>query len=81
MKRRLFWKLCTTITVGTIALFWVIHHLILQTEQHMSFIAKADQQQLIEYAAQAEKLYLQGKYQQLAEWIKRYNSAKTPGWQ
>lgn len=70
MKRRLFWKLCTTITVGTIALFWVIHHLILQTEQHMSFIAKADQQQLIEYAAQAEKLYLQGKYQQLAEWIK-----------
>lgn len=70
MKRRLFWKLCTTITVGTIALFWIIHHLILQTEQHMSFIDQKYQQQLIDYASHAEKLYLQGDEKKLAEWIK-----------
>ncbi|AFI84203.1 sensor histidine kinase [Methylophaga nitratireducenticrescens] len=69
MKRRLFWKLCTTITVGTIVLFWIIHHLILQTEQHMSFIDQHYQQQLIDYASHAEKLYLQGEEEKLADWI------------
>lgn len=69
MKRRLLWKLSLTITVGTIALFWIIHHLILQTEQHMSFIDKQDQQQLIDYARHAEMLYLQGQDEKLANWI------------
>jgi len=69
MKRRLLWKLSLTITVGTIALFWIIHHLILQTEQHMSFIDKQDQQQLIDYARHAEMLYLQGEDKKLADWI------------
>jgi two-component system sensor histidine kinase PfeS len=70
MKRRLFWKLCATITIGTIALFWIIHHLILRTEQHMSFIDKQYQQQLIDYARHAEDLYMQGEHEKLAEWIK-----------
>lgn len=69
MKRRLLWKLSLTITIGTIALFWIIHHLILQTEQHMSFIDKQDQQQLIDYARHAELLYLQGEDEKLADWI------------
>jgi two-component system sensor histidine kinase PfeS len=69
MKRRLLWKLSLTITVGTIALFWIIHHLILQTEQRMSFIDKQDQQQLIDYARHAEMLYLQGEDKKLADWI------------
>ena len=69
MKRRLLWKLSLTITVGTIALFWIIHHLILQTEQHMSFIDKQDQQQLIDYARYAEMLYLKGEDKKLADWI------------
>ena len=69
MKRRLLWKLSLTITLGTIALFWIIHHLILQTEQHMSFIDKQDQQQLIDYARHAEMLYLQGEDEKLANWI------------
>ncbi|MCL5974443.1 MAG: sensor histidine kinase [Gammaproteobacteria bacterium] len=69
MKRRLFWKLCATITIGTIALFWIIHHLILRTEQHMSFIDKQFQQQLIDYARHAETLYLDGEEEKLAEWL------------
>ncbi len=70
MKRRLLWKLSLTITVGTIALFWIIHHLILQNEQHMSFIDKQDQKQLIDYSRHAEMLYLQGEYKKLAGWIR-----------
>ena len=70
MKRRLFWKLCATITIGTIVLLWVIHHLILQAEQHMSFIDKHYQQQLLGYAKHAELLYEQGKETELENWIK-----------
>jgi len=70
MKRGLFWKLCTTITVGTIALFWIIHYLILQTEQHMSFIDKQYQQEMLDYARHAEELYLHGEEEKLADWIK-----------
>lgn len=79
MKRRLLWKLSLTITVGTIALFWIIHHLILQTEQHMSFIDKQDQQQLIDYARHAEMLYLQGEDKKLADWI-RYIKQHEDTW-
>lgn len=79
MKRRLLWKLSLTITVGTIALFWIIHHLILQTEQHMSFIDKQDQQQLIDYARHAEMLYLQGEDKKLAGWI-RYIKQHEDTW-
>jgi len=79
MKRRLLWKLSLTITVGTIALFWIIHHLILQTEQHMSFIDKQDQQQLIDYARHAEMLYLQGEDKKLADWI-RYIKQQEDTW-
>jgi len=70
MKRRLFWKLCATITLGTIVLFWIIHHLIVRTEQHMSFIDKQYQQQLLDYARHAEELYMQDEHEKLAEWIK-----------
>lgn|GEM_PF-3019862 len=66
---KLLWKLSLTITVGTIALFWIIHHLIMQTEQHVSFIDKQDQQQLIDYARHAEMLYLQGEDEKLANWV------------
>lgn len=79
MKRRLLWKLSLTIIVGTIALFSIIHHLILQTEQHMSFIDKQDQQQLIDYARHAEMLYLQGEDNKLADWI-RYIKQQEDTW-
>ena len=79
MKRCLLWKLSLTITLGTIALFWIIHHLILQTEQHMSFIDKQDQQQLIDYARHAEMLYLQGEDKKLADWI-RYIKQQEDTW-
>ncbi|MDX1750080.1 MAG: hypothetical protein R3271_07155 [Methylophaga sp.] len=58
---KLLWKLSLTITVGTIALFWIIHYLILQTEQRVSFIDKQEQKQLIDYARHAEMLFLQGE--------------------
>ncbi|WP_330111025.1 histidine kinase sensor domain-containing protein [Methylophaga thalassica] len=70
MKRRLLWKLVATIVIGTVLLFWLIHLLMLHTEQHMSFIAERDQGLLKEYAKKAEKYYLADDIQSLDHWIK-----------
>ncbi|HBS77487.1 MAG TPA: two-component sensor histidine kinase, partial [Pseudomonas sp.] len=38
MNRRLFWKLCLGVALGSVALFWVIARLSGQAEEQMSFI-------------------------------------------
>jgi two-component system sensor histidine kinase PfeS len=69
MKRRLFWKLSAVIVAGTVLLFWLIHILVSQTEQHMSFIDEQHQQTLLDYADKAERLYHAGDKQALADWL------------
>lgn len=69
MKTTFFWRLSASIVFATIALFTLINYLTDETEWHMSFIKQAHQQQLIDYAKQAELLYLQGKQQALNDWI------------
>lgn len=70
MKRRLLWKLVATIVIGTILLFWLIHVLLLHTEQHMSFIDQRYQSELKTYAKLAEKYHENGDIQSLNEWVK-----------
>ncbi|MFC6806583.1 hypothetical protein ACFQE2_13025 [Methylophaga thalassica] len=79
MKRRLLWKLVATIVIGTVLLFWLIHLLMLHTEQHMSFIAERDQGLLKEYAKKAEKYYLADDIQSLDQWIKQIEEKNIPG--
>lgn len=69
MKNTLFWRLSTSITLGTIALFSLINYLTDETEWHMSFIKAEYQQQLNDYAAHAEQLYLKGEHEALADWL------------
>lgn len=69
MNRRLLWKLCLTITMGTVALFYVINVLTSRTEEGMSFLAKEDRKQLINWGRKAEKLYLSGDYKALRQWL------------
>lgn len=70
MNRRLFWKLCIVIAVGSVALFWVIARLAWQTEERMSFIAERDQATLRQYGDQARTLYQSGDEAALAAWLK-----------
>lgn len=70
MKRRLLWKLFATIVIGTILLFWLIHVLLLHTEQHMSFIEQRYQVELKEYAKKAEEYYKNGNIEALNKWLK-----------
>ena len=70
MNRRLFWKLCIVIAVGSVALFWVIARLAWQTEERMSFIAERDQATLHHYGDQARTLYQSGDEAALAAWLK-----------
>lgn len=69
MKRRLLWKLSAVIVAGTVMLFWLIHLLVNQTEQHMSYIDKKHQQTLLDYAREAERLFFEEDEQALARWL------------
>ncbi|MFG6179105.1 histidine kinase sensor domain-containing protein [Halomonas sp. THAF12] len=69
MNRRLLWKLCATLALGTLALVWVITFLGAETEQQMSFIAERHQQTLKDWGQTAERLYDAGEEQALADWL------------
>ncbi len=69
MNRRLFWKLCLGVALGSVALFWVIARLSGQAEEQMSFIDAEHQQTLRQYAEQAEALHRAGDAQALQRWL------------
>ncbi|MCE8024520.1 sensor histidine kinase [Billgrantia aerodenitrificans] len=69
MTRRLFWKLCGPLALGTLVLVWVVTFLGDETEQKMSFIAAQHQQTLKHWGTTAEQLYYAGDEQALADWL------------
>lgn len=71
MNTPFLWKLCATIAVGTVMLFWLVDILTHHAELKMSFIKTEHQQQLIEYGEQAEQLFLNQGEQALAAWLEQ----------
>jgi len=69
VNRRLLWKLCATVALGTLALVWTISFLGAETEQKMSFIAEEHQQTIESWGRTAERLYQSGDEQALARWL------------
>ncbi|MGH1427884.1 MAG: histidine kinase sensor domain-containing protein [Arenicella sp.] len=69
MENRLLWKLFFVVVVGSVALFWMIDLLTQHTEQRMSYIAEKDQQVILDYGKEAERLYLSGDEGALALWL------------
>lgn len=69
MKRRLLWKLSAVIVASTVVLFWFIHVMVTQTEQHMSFIDEKHRKTLLGYASSAEQLFNQGDEAALSAWL------------
>ncbi len=68
MNRRLLWKLCGTLALGTLVLFWVISFVGSETERQMSFIDEEYQQTLKDWGRTAEAMYQAGNEQgQVAE--------------
>ncbi|BCO19115.1 two-component sensor histidine kinase [Alteromonas sp. KC3] len=72
MKKKLFWKLCATIAVGTVALIWVVDWLTTQTETTMSHLSIEHQQQLNNYGKEAERVYLEEGEAALATWLSTF---------
>ncbi len=70
MKNNLFWRLCWIIAGGTVVLFWVVDILTNQAELQMSFIEERYQQQMVDYAAEAERIYLSGDNAALSAYLK-----------
>ncbi|MDX1458879.1 MAG: sensor histidine kinase [Marinobacter sp.] len=70
MNHRLLWKLCGTLALGTLVLFWLISFVGSETERKMSFIDQKYQQTLKDWGRTAETLYREGDEQALARWLK-----------
>lgn len=69
MTRRLFWKLCFIMATGTVTLFYIINILTSQTEEGMSYIDVEYRQQILVWAAEAERLYQSGNDAALERWL------------
>jgi len=69
MNNKLLWKMFAVIAVGTVLLFWSIDILKRQTETQMSFIAKKHQQQIVDYGAKAEQLFVSNQHEELETWL------------
>ncbi|MFW5825758.1 MAG: sensor histidine kinase, partial [Marinobacter sp.] len=69
VNRRLLWKLCATLALGTLLLFWTVSFLGSRTEQQMSFIAERHQQTIRSWGETAEALYNAGDEAALAQWL------------
>ena len=67
MRLKLFWKIYLSIALSSVALVWGLSYLSEQVERKMSFIAPADQAQLLAYRLQA-KAVLEDNPAQLSEW-------------
>lgn len=77
MNRRLFWKLCATVALGTLLLFWTLSFLGAETEQKMSFIAEQHQQTIESWGRTAERLYQAGDEQGLADWLEELQARES----
>lgn len=77
MNHRLLWKLCGTLALGTLVLFWTISFLGAETEQKMSFIAEQHQQTIKAWGRTAERLYQSGDEQALARWLEELQAREN----
>ncbi|MFQ3787680.1 sensor histidine kinase [Halomonas sp. A29] len=77
MNRRLFWKLCGPLALGTLALVWVVGFLGSETEQKMSFIAEHHQQTLKQWGATAEQLHNAGDELALDAWLEKLQAREN----
>ena len=71
MNKRLLWTLCLTIAAGTVVLYGIINYLTRNTETQMSFIDPQHQQTLLDYGAEAERLYRAGDIRALRDWLQQ----------
>lgn len=69
LRNPLLLKLLAIIGVGTVVLFLFLDNLTRHTEDQMSFIESQYQQQMLDYGAEAERIYYQEGEQRLQHWI------------
>lgn len=69
MNRKLFWKLCVSISLITIALVYLISEVSFKIEKHMSYLGKEERALLESYRDKADELVLAGDDNALYSWL------------
>jgi len=77
MNRRLYWKLCSIIAIGVVALFYVISLFTSQTEEGMSYLADEDRKTLTAWGKEAQKIYALNDKQLLETWINKLQKQES----
>lgn len=69
MNRKLFWKLCLSTSLITMALVYLVSEVSLKIEKHMSYLGKQERALLESYRDRADELVLAGNHEALYQWL------------
>ncbi|GAB3476918.1 sensor histidine kinase [Marinomonas epiphytica] len=69
MKNRSLTRIFSIIVISSLCLFWAIDLISRQTESSMSYLSSQDQQTLLEYGREAERLFTSGEEEALSAWL------------
>lgn len=69
MNRKLFWKLCASVALGTVALVYLISEASQYVESRMSLIAEEHKLKMLHYRDQADVLLEAEDYDALKDWL------------
>ncbi len=69
MKRLLFWRLFIILALGGVIFFSLLHSAAILSDEKMSYLDEAHQQEILDWGKQAQRLYDAGDQAALDAWI------------
>lgn len=69
MKKLLFWRLFVVLSLGGVIFFSLLHSAAILSNEKMSYIEEAHQQEILDWGAHVQDLLSQGKYDEMNRWL------------
>lgn len=69
MKKLLFWRLFVVLSLGGVIFFSLLHSAAILSNEKMSYIDEAHQQEILDWGAHVQDLLSQGKYDEMNRWL------------
>lgn len=69
MNKRLFWRLFVILSLGVVTFFSLLHSAAILSNEKMSYIHKAHQQQILAWGDVAKEFIEQGQLKELDDWL------------
>ncbi|MFM2588077.1 histidine kinase sensor domain-containing protein [Vibrio sp. TBV020] len=69
MKKLLFWRLFVVLSLGGVIFFSLLHSAAILSNEKMSYIDEAHQQEILDWGQHAQNLLSEGKFDELNRWV------------